>query len=85
MKRKFSVNDSVLFLGTKRSAYGHNCSLDKYIGDIVTIKDVHNIADPPAYTFKESRGYWVSENCFERVCLDLPEFEACGALDELYL
>lgn len=87
---KFSVGDTVLFLGSSQSRYGSNSSSDKYIGWHVTISQVHRSADPHAYTIKEfdedyGFEFWFSENCFEMIALpELPEFEACEDIGILF-
>lgn len=88
MKReppKFNVGDRVLFLGTEKSCYGINHRSDKYMGDVVTIKERHPTGYPYAYIFKEfDCGYFFSENCFEFVVFDLPEFEANSSIEDLF-
>lgn len=82
---KFSIGDRVLFLGSEKSCYGINHGSDKYIGTVVTIKCRHRNAHPYAYTFEEfSVNYYFSENCFEFVIFDLPEFEVNKCIMDLF-
>lgn len=86
---RFSSGDNVLFRGSEYSCYGNNKKSDKYIGQIVTIKNIHPTGYPYAYTFKEFEAdirsaYWFSESCFEEVVIELPEFEAEGSLELLF-
>lgn len=81
---KFGVGDKVVFLGGNKSCYGQNKRSDKYIGTIVTIKERHQTGYPYAYIFKEfDSGFYFSEDCFELMSLELPEFETSGSLDAL--
>lgn len=81
---KFGVGDRVIFLGSAMSCYGTNKRSDKYIGTTVTIKERHPTGHPYAYIFKEfGQEYFFSENCFEVVLPDLPEFEASGLIEAL--
>lgn len=82
---KFNVGDRVVFLGSERSRYGRNSKSDKYIGDVVTVKERHPTGYPYAYTFKEfGHEYFFSEDCFEFVVFDLPEFEVNTSITDLF-
>ena len=87
---KFCEGEMALFLGSDKSFYGRNKSMNKYDGEYITIGQVHKTANPVAYTiyeFEKEYGfdYWVSENCFEKVELpELPEFDVCEDIGILF-
>ena len=84
MSKKYSVGDSVVFLGSKESRYGYRCETDDLIGTVVTIRAVYPKPQHNAYMINEdTEHFWYAENCFEsQPVLDLPEF-CVAKLDDL--
>lgn len=88
---KYKTGDVVRFLGSQKSCYGTNSDSDRFIGEYVTIENIHPTGYPYAYTFNEISDliravYWFSESCFEEAsCPDLPDFEPEKSLDQLFL
>lgn len=81
----FAKGDRAIFLGSSDSCYGENPRSAKYIGEVVTIKDIYPGAHPYAYLFQEfGETFWFSEDCFDPMVLpELPEFVAAQSLDML--
>lgn len=82
---KFNVGDRLVFKGSVDSYYGRNPRFDNFIGKFVTISDTYfGGSHPNAYLIMESdERFWLSEDCFEDILPDLPEFEASCELNKL--